>query len=239
MGVIEVDPLPTGFSLEISPEDIEDYVDGGWYNTYTNRTTGNQRKVSIFTEIMQEDAWELWGHQDYTDFGAYFQYTIDNETEERLWDIVRRMAQRDGVELDEDLDLEDAIKEVDDDWKIRNAIGDGINDADADDYLNYLQKQVKSALEEYGNVYEFDDTGAKIQVDLRDLVDVDDQDVDEIFENNMDRNVQYNLEGVLLELISEGYIDKPTFDYDDRWYPSPDDRIVNEQVNYGLDDINV
>ena len=239
MGIIEVEPLPTSFTLEISPEDFEDYLDGGWDNTYTNRTTGTKKRVSIFTEIMSGDAWELWGHQDYTDFGAYFQYTIDNETEERLWDIVRRMAQRDGVELDEDLDLEDAIKEVDDDWKIRNAIGDAINDADANDYVDYLQKQVESALEEYGNVYEFNDTGAKIQVDLRDLVDVDDQEVDDIFENFIERNGQYDLDGILRELIYIGHIDKPTFNYDERWYPSPDDSVVNENVNYRLDDINI
>jgi hypothetical protein len=239
MGIIEVEPIPTGFTLEISPEDFEDYIDGGWDNTYTNRTTGTKKRVSIFTEIMMGDAWELWGHHDNKDIGSYFQYTIDKPTEERLWDIVRRMAQRDGIELDEDLDLEDAIKEVDDNWEIRNAISSAINDADADDYVNYLQKQVESALETYGNVYEFNDTGAKIQVDLRDLVDVDDQDVDEIFENNMDRNGQYNLEGVLSDLISEGYIDKPRFDYDDRWYPSPDDNIVNEYVNDRLGDINI
>ena len=240
MGIIEVEPLPTGFSLEISPEDIEDYVDGGWSKTYTTSgVPGQRRQVSIFTEIMMGDAWELWGNDGYEDLGAYLQYTIDNETEERLWDIVRRTAQRDGIELDEVLSLEQAIEEVDDDWEIRNAISGGINDADADDYVNYLQKQVKSALETYGNVYEFNDTGAKIQVDLRDLVDVDDQDIDEIFENNMDRNGQYNLEGVLRDLISEGYIDKPNFDYDDRWYPSPDDRIVNEQVNYRLGDIDI
>ena len=239
MGIIELEPIPTTFTLEISPEDFDDYIDGGWYNTYTNRTTGNQRKVSIFTEIMSGDAWELWGDQNSTDFGAYFQYTIDNETEERLWDIVRRMAQRDGVELDEDLDLEDAVKEVDNNWEIRNAISSAINDADANDYVDYLQKQVESALEEYGNVYEFNDTGAKIQVDLSNLVDIDEGWVDEIFEGQMNRDGSYNLGAVLDELLSEGHIDKPDFNYDDRWYPSPDDRYVNENVNYRLDDINI
>lgn len=239
MGIIEVEPLPTGFTLEISPKDIEDYVDGGWDNTYTNRTTGIKTRVSIFTEIMSGDAWELWGHHDNEDIGSYFQYTMDNETKERLWDIVRRTAQRDGVELDEDLDLEDAIKEVDDDWEIRNAIGSAINDADANDYVDYLQKQVESALEFYGNVYEFNDTGAKIQVDLSDLVDIDNQEVDEIFENNMDRNKNYNLEGILRDLIYEGYIDKPKFDYDDRWYPSPNNSDVNDLVNDRLGDINI
>jgi hypothetical protein len=35
----------------------------------------------------------------------------------------------------------------------------------------------------------------------------------------MDRNGQYNLDGVLNELLSEGHIDKPNYDPDDRWYP--------------------
>jgi len=239
MGIIEVEPLPTTFTLEIKPEDFEDYIDGGWDNTYTNRTTGAKRRVSIFTEIMQGDAWSLWNNDGYEDLGSYFQYTIDRETEERLWNIVRQMAQRDGIELDEESDLEDAIKEVDDNWEIRNAISSAINDAEANDYVNYLQEQVKSALEEYGNVYEFDDTGAKIQVDLRDMVDIDNPEVDAVFENFMERNGQYNLDGILRELIYIGYIDKPKFDYDERWYPSPDDRYVNENVNYRLDDISI
>jgi hypothetical protein len=239
MGIIELEPMPTTFTLEIKPEDFEDYLDGGWDKTYTNRTTGNTRRVSVFTEIMSGDAWELWNQDGYEDLGAYFQYTIDNETEERLWGIVRRMTQRDGVELDEDLDLEDAVKEVDDNWEIRNEIGSAINDADANDYVDYLQEQVKSALEEYGNVYEFNDTGAKIQVDLNNLVDIDNPEIDALFEDFMERNGQYNLDGILRELIYIGHIDKPTFNYDERWYPSPDDSVVNENVNYRLDDINI
>ena len=152
---------------------------------------------------------------------------------------VRKTAQRDGVELTEDLYLEDAIKEVDDDWEIRNAIASAINDADANDYVDYLQKQVESALEEYGNVYEFNDTGAKIQVDLSNLVDIDNPEVDALFEDFMDRNGKYDLDSILRELIYVGHIDKPTFNYDERWYPSPDDRYVNENVNYRLDDINI
>jgi hypothetical protein len=239
MGIIEMEPLPTGFSLEIKPEDFDDYIDGGTYNTYTNRTTGKQTRTSIFVEIMAGDAWDLWNQDGYEDFGSYFQYTVDKPTEERLWDIVRKMAERDGVELDEDLDLEDSIKQVDDDWEIRNAIGGAINDADANDYVDYLQKQIESALEFYGNVYEFNDTGAKIQVDLDDLVDIDDQEIDELFENFMERNGQYDLDGILRELIYIGHIDKPDFDPDDRWYPSPNDSVVNENVNYRLDDINI
>jgi hypothetical protein len=239
MGIIEIEPLPTGFSLEIKPEDFDDWIDGGTYNTYTNRTTGKQTRTSIFVEIMAGDAWDLWNQDGYEDFGSYFQYTIDQPTENRIWDIVKKMAERDGIELDEDLDLEDAIKEVDDNWEIRNAIGGAINDADANDYVDYLQKEIESALEFYGNVYEFNDTGAKIQVDLADLVDIDNQEVDDIFENYMDRNGQYNLEGVLSELISEDYIEKPNFDPDDRWYPSPDNSVVNENVNYRLDDISI
>ena len=240
MGIIEVEPLPTTFTLEIIPRHIYYYIDGGWDKTYTTPgVPGERRNVSIFVEIMQGDAWGLWNNDGYEDLGAYFQYTIDNETEERLWDIVRKMAQRDGIELDEDLDLEDAIKEVDNDWEIRNAISGAINDADADDYVNYLQNQVKSALEEYGNVYEFDDTGVKIQVDLSNLVDVEDMEIDEIFEDNLKRDGSYNFEGVFDRLIDNNIIEKPNFEIDDRWYPSPDNSVVNENVKYRLDDINI
>ena len=239
MGIIELEPIPTTFTLEISPEDFDDYIDGGHYNTYTNRTTGDKRRVSIFVEIMMGDAWELWGNDGYEDIGSYFQYTIDGPIEEKIWDIVEKMAERDSIELEEGLDLEDAVEKVDDNNEIRNAIASAISDADANDYVDYLQKQVESALEFYGNVYEFNDTGAKIQVDLANLVDIDDSDIDDIFENNMGRNGQYNLDGVLNELISEGHIDKPNYDPDERWYPSPDDSIVNEYVNDRLNEIDV
>lgn len=237
MGIIELEPIPTGFSLEIKPEDFDDYIDGGTYHTYTNRATGKQTRTSIFVEIMEGDAWSLWNQDGYEDFGSYFQYTIDQPTEDRIWDIVRKMAERDGVELDESLNLEDAIKEVDNDREIRNAIGGAINDADANDYVDYLQKEIKSALEFYGNVYEFNYTGAKIQVDLSSLVNVDEEWVDEIFEDQMNKDGSYNLGGVLDELLSEDHIDKPDFNYDERWYPSPNNNIVNEYVNNRLYDI--
>ena len=239
MGIVEYKPLPTTFTLEIRPDDFHSYIDGGTYNTYTNRE-GVKKRVSIFVEIMEGDAFSLWNQDGYEDLGSYFQYTIDKPTEEKLWAIVRDFAQRDGVELDDNLDLEDAIKEVDDNWEIRNAIGSAINDADADDYVNHLQKEIESALEFYGNVYEFNDTGAKIQVDLSNLINVEDDRIDEIFEDNLNKlGGGYNLEGVLDELLSEGELDKPTFDPDDRWYPSPDNDAVNENVSYRLDDINI
>lgn len=246
MGIVEVEELPTRFTLELKPEYIDYYVDGGWNNTYTNKTTGQSRKVSIFEEIMEGDSWNLWNNDGYEDIDSYFQYTIDTPTEERLWDIVRRTAQRDGVELDEDSDLEDAIKEVDDNWEIRNAISSAINDADANDYVDYLQNELKSTLEEYGNVYEFDDSGVKIQIDLSSFIDVEDQEIDEIYENNyypnqtqLQNTSGYNLEGVFDELLSRDFIDKPKFSYDDRWYPSPDSGIVNEYVNDRLNEINI
>ena len=239
MGIVEYKPLPTTFVLEVSPDNFHYYIDGGHYNTYTNRTTGVKTKVSNFVEVMEGDGHSLWNQDGYEDFDSYFQYKIDTPTEEKLWAIVRDFAQRDGVELDDDLDLYDAIKEVDNNWEIRSAIGGAINDAEADDYVNYLQKEIRDALDFYGNVFEFDDTGAKIQIDLSSLVDVENSEVDEIFENNLSYNGEYNLEGVLDSLISEEIIEKPSYDPDERWYPSPDYSVVNENVNYRLDDIEI
>jgi hypothetical protein len=240
MGIVDAQPLPTTFTLDITPDDFYRYIDGGTYNSYTNRTTGVVKRVSIFEEIMEGDAWNLWGHHDNEDLGSYFQYVMDKPTEEKIWAIVRDMAQRDGIELDEELDLEDAINEVDNDYEIKNAIGSAINDADADDYVNHLQDEIKSALEFYGNVSFFNSDGAKIQIDLSSLVDVDDEDIDVIFEDNLNKlGGGYNLEGVLDTLISEDYIEKPDYSPDDRWYPSPDYSVVNENVRYRLDDISI
>ena len=49
----------------------------------------------------------------------------------------------------------------------------------------------------------------------------------------------YNLDGVLGFLIGQDYIEKPKFDYDDRWFPSPDDDIVNEHVRERLSEIDI
>ena len=239
MGIIEYNPLPTTFQLDITPDDFHSYIDGGTYNAYTNRTTGEKKRVSRFEEIMEGDAFSLWDQDGYEDLSSYFQYTIDEPTEERLWGMVKKIAQRDSIELDEDLDLEDTIKEVDDNWEIRNAIAGAMSDADADDYVNYLQNEIKSALEFYGNVFEFNNEGVKIQVDLSSFVNTEDNRIDEMFEDNKNRDGSYNLGAVLDELLSEGEIDKPNFDPDDRWSPSPDSDVVNEQVNYRLDDISI
>jgi hypothetical protein len=239
MGIVDVQPLPTTFTLDITPDEFYRYIDGGTYNSYTNRTTGIVKRVSIFEEIMEGDAWNLWGHHDNEDLPSYFEYVMDKPTEENLWAIVRDMAQKYDIELDNDISLEDAINEVDNDYEIKNAIGSAINDADADDYVNHLQGEIKSALEFYGNVSFFNSDGAKIQIDLNSLVDVDDEDIDVIFEDNLNRDGNYNLEGVLDTLISEDYIEKPDYSPDDRWYPSPDYSIVNENVNYRLDDISI
>ena len=188
---------------------------------------------------MEGDAWNLWGQHDNEDLPSYFEYVMDKPTEERLWGIVRDMAQKYDIELDNDISLEDAINEVDNDYEIKNAIGSAINDADADDYVNHLQDEIKSALEFYGNVFFFNSDGAKIQIDLSSLVDVDDEGIDEIFEFNMNRDGSYDLEAILYSLISEDYIEKPDYSPDDRWYPSPDYDIVNENVRYRLDDISI
>jgi hypothetical protein len=55
----------------------------------------------------------------------------------------------------------------------------------------------------------------------------------------MNRDGSYNLEGVLNELLSEDMVEKPDFDPDDHWYPSPNSHIVNEYVRDRLDDISI
>jgi hypothetical protein len=237
MGIVEYKPLPTTFVLEIKPINFDSYIDGATYSNSYYGNTGQKKRVSIFERVMDGDAWDLWGNRDNEDLSSYFQYTIDKPTEEKLWSMVKDFAQKNGIELDDSLSLEDAINEVDDNWEIRGAIGGAINDADANDYVDYLQNEIKSALEYYGNVYEFNYDGAKIQIDLSNLVDIEDNQIDEIYENSVGYDREYNLESVLDELIQVGIIEKPDYDPDNRWYPSPDSSVVNQQVNDRLNEI--
>jgi hypothetical protein len=246
IGVIEIEPTPTTFQLSLSPESIDYYIDGGWNNKYKLKN-GGTKEVSVFVEIMEGDSWKLWENYDNTDVSGYFSYTIDEKTKNRLWNMVKKLSSENNIELDPDTDLEDSIEQVGGD-EILNTIRQGIDVSDADDYVNYLQKKIKEALENYGNVFEFNNESIEIQIDLSGMVDLDDNEIDEIFENHyypdsskpyIKKHDGYDMVGIFDELISNDHIEKPKFNYDDRWSPSPNDETVNENVNMYLDDLGL
>jgi hypothetical protein len=145
---------------------------------------------------------------------------------------------RNSEGFDEKLSLVDLIKECDDTEEIRSALRTATNDAEANDYESYLYKELESAFQELGDVMSMNDEGVVIEVDLESLIasnNIDDETIDEIAERCEDNSS--NAECMFEELFAEGYIDKPRFDVDNRWYPSIDNNNFNEILNDRLNEI--
>lgn len=239
LGIIELPDVDYSFELNISPDDIGDFVDGDFVlskrkvkeKTPAGTVYEKTVEVRLFETIMAGETWELWDNYD-TDWESAIKYNLDNKSETRLWNIVQKLANINEIDI-EGLDLEDAISEVDTDYNIRNAISSALNNAEADSYSNYLIKNLKESLEELGHIVKFDDTGVTLKLDFRTFMDnVNDEMLDEYFDDCGDDN----FECVFKELSNRGYIDKPRFSIDDRWYPDINENYFNDELNYRLDD---
>ena len=237
MGIIEVQPLQTTFTLEIDPKDVGDYLSGDYvYRTYKSKTpAGNEtsRKVYFYEAIMSDDVWDMWDNWD-ADWKSSLEYYVDSTNEKKIEEMIKLWADKEGVELDEDMGIEDMIEEYDEnDYinEIKNAITYAVNDAERDSYVEYLRDTIKDALNELGNVFEFTYDKIKIQIDLKDF-NFNEDELDEYYENCND-----NPSCVFRELISEGNIDLPKPRFDDRWYPDVDKNNFNQYLRDRLSEI--
>jgi len=124
------------------------------------------------------------------------------------------------------------IKDLDDDYQIRSAISNATSNAESDDYVNYLYKELKGELEEYGQVEKMNDEGIILHVDVEPYID----NLDESYYDDYMERCDDDIECVFHEMLSEGDIDKPKFDTDDRWYPSIDTINFNDMLSDYLSD---
>jgi hypothetical protein len=215
-----VEPVKYGFfTLTIPPKYAEDYVRGDYSN--------------IVDDVLTGDSWHFWDNSEHVDW----KYAIENElNDENISKIISLLKQKNpnitGFE-----NLLELIEEYDEDNEIKNRIRWSVNDAEADDYQNYLYKNVKNAFEEYGDVVSMNDEGIVISIDLETLIsnnNISDEDMDEITERCGDHN---DVECIFNELLGDGYIEKPRLDVDDRWYPDADRNYFNEILNDRLHEI--
>lgn len=232
MGIIEKPNMV--FTLEVEPDRLDSYVDGDWdAHTWTDKS-GIKHKTTLFELILRGDTWELYERGGYdSDWSDALDYHVDKPTTTRLWGIVKKYAVEQDVELEPEMSLEDAIKEVDGDHDIRNAIRSALHDEESNSYHNHVYKILKECCEKLGEVLQMNDEGVKIKIDLDNFLnDVDGETLDEYMEN-----CNSKLDCVFGELMGNSYIDKPKFDYDDRWYPDVDNKGFNETLQYRLDEI--
>lgn len=235
LGLVDVPEIDYVIEYEVGADDVDSLVDGDWTVRQRKRKTpaGSEYtvKIGIFETILSGDMWDLWNNWD-ADWKSALDYHVDKENEKKIWELVKGMA---GEEFDEELDLEDAIEEYDGDHEIQNAISSAVSDAEASAYADYLWKELKNALEEWGQVIKMDDTGVTVRIDTAKYIeDYIDYYGDESFEDAFER-CHEDVECVFSEIL--GDIDKPKFSIDERWYPSIDSGYFNDTLSDRLAEI--
>jgi len=229
MGLI--DKLPEEYvSIEIKPDRVDRYIDGD----YVVSKTRDGENIGLFETILAGDTWDLWDNYD-ADWKSALQYHVDSDSETRILEMVKTMATKNGIEIDEDLSLEDMIEEYDEDQEVIHAIQRAINDAESDAYASDIYKKLKEALEELGTVERMDDSGVVLRVNVGSYLDDLDEDVYEEISDRCDDDMSCMFD----EMIGE-WVDKPDFRFDDRYYsPDIDNRYFNELLQESLDEIRV
>jgi hypothetical protein len=242
MGIIDVEPLQTRFVLEIDPDDIGKYLDGDFvYRTYKRKTSDGRettKSVYFYETIMSDDVWDLAYESDWgEDWKSALDYYVNPENEKLIESMINELISKSGDEVDEDMSLEDKIEEYDNNYDIRNAIGGAENDIAGGEYVDYLQDTLKSALEEYGSVFEFSTETIKIQIDLEDYTsNIDEDTLDEYYENCKD-DPSCVFEELLGNSYIGGYIDKPKPKFNDNWHPDINKTEYNQLLRERLNDI--
>lgn len=220
------------FTLSMRPKDIDDYVDGGWIVRRGTTKDGRTYSSDIFEIILEGDIWDIYDNYE-ADWKGAITYYLDKENTQKIQTILMKLAQERGEEIDFSQDLSDLIDEYDENYDISSAISGSVNDAERDSYHNYLYRQLKDCLEEYGKVIKIDDTGVEIEIDLdKHIGDVDEEAIDDAYEACDD-----SVSCVFAELLSENWIEKPKFHIDDRWYPDVDENNFNSILNDRLNEI--
>jgi len=238
LGIIDTPTINYNITLNIDPDDVGRYVDGDYvYRRYKKKETTpagyeyeKTVEVTMFELILAGETWDLY-YNDYTDWKDCLNYYVDNENETEIKDILRKVAERDDDEFIledfEQKDIEDIIEEYDDNHEIRSALGNAQSNAEANDYSDYLYRLLKDALQEYGTIEKMDDSGVILHVNVERYFDEVHPDyLDEYLERCDD-----DVECTFKVMLSEGEIEKPKWDPDDRWYPNVDERNYNEMLS--------
>ena len=221
------------FELKISPNEIHYHIDGDWVSNKRKRKTpaGNEVTDEVwFTEqVLSGDVREFYDYSG--EWKSSLEYHVNKENANRIREIIKS---RSGDEYDPEETLENLIEEYDDDYDIRNAITGAYSDTASSEFYDYVMRELKSTLEEYGEVLRLNDEGAVIKIDLNTVIDemgVDETDLDEAFENCGDDPA------CVFEELPYNYYDKPRFSLDERWYPSIDEGEFNSMLEDRLGEI--
>ena len=219
------------FELQIDPAYISRYVDGDWTIRKYKDANGRQRDVGMFETLLSGDYWDLFDNGG--DWNVALEYYVDDENKDIISDLIKGFANPDEIE---DKSLKELIEEFDNNYEIRNALGNAMSSAESDSYYVYYKRTLQNALEEYGNVTKLNDEGATIEINLKTVIDnhgINEDDLDDYFERCDD-----SYPCVIDELMGD-YYEKPDFRIDDRWTPDVNENYFNEILNDYLGDVRM
>lgn len=219
------------FELQIEPAYISRYVDGDWTIRKYKDANGRQKETGMFETLLSGDYWDLFDNGG--DWNVALEYYIDDENKEIISDLIKGFANPDEIE---DKSLKELIEEFDNNYEIRNALGNAMSSAESDSYYVYYKRTLETALEEYGTVTKLNDEGATIEINLKTVIDnhgVNEDDLDDYFERCND-----SYRCVFDELMGD-YYEKPDFRIDDRWTPDVNENYFNEILNDYLGDVRM
>jgi hypothetical protein len=240
LGVIEGTKINYIIDVEMSPSDVNDYVKGDWTIRSRKRKTpaGNEytEKIGLFEVILSGDAWDLWDNYQYFDWKSALDYNVNDKNEKLIKEIIHFKVKKQNPDLTDDelnsTPLDDLIEEYDDNHDIQGAIKSAGNSAESNDYIDYLYKNLKEALEELGTIKEMNDEKVVLEINMKPYLD---NLGSYYYDEYMDR-CDDDLKCVFREMI-DNEIDKPKFDYDDRFTPDMDDNYFNDLLNENLYDV--
>ena len=235
MGIIDVEPLQTRFVLELDPSNVSNYLKGDTYKTYEYKDENGKlvkKRVGRYETIVSDNIRdEVWDMDFGSDWKTTLKYEVNDDNKKFIEQLIDDMIVNSGDEVDQDISLEQKIENYDDYSKITQAINNAENNILSGMYVEHLRDAIKSALEEYGSVFEFNDESIKIQIDLKDFNFSNDY-LDDYYENCDDDPTC-----VFSTLTSEDIIEMPEPNFDKYWSPSMDTDEYNEALRNRLNEI--
>lgn len=239
LGLIDEPDINWVIEKFIKPSNVGDYVDGDWVVKQRKYKTpqGFERteKIYFIETLLSGDMWDLWNSYD-IDWKETLDW-LDKENEHRIMEIIKMRIQSTDPDtpVADDEDLEELIEGWDDDYEIRRCLGQSMDSAYQDAAYEYYIKELKSTLEEYGQVTQMNYEGVNIRIDVAKYInDFGEEYLDEYIEN-----CQEDPKCIFEEGVSNGDIDKPKFSIDDRYGRYyPDERNFNEILKNYLSEVS-
>ena len=212
--IIDLPNISFKKTIHLDPTEIDDVINTESYS--------NDIIYSILNFEFQ-DYYEI----DNKDVMTYLNYASSTKVDDKIKELIKQANPEYDPENEEDTLYESLENyEMED---LINYIRWGMSSAYQDIHNQAALEKLRDKLGDFGNVLELTDTGAVIDVDLEDLIDVYDDDVMEYIEMYTDLEGDIDIVRLLKELVYQGYIKKPRLDFD-YFYPTTSDETINEYV---------